>query len=366
MGCMKSCWLCIKQLFCWNYKSEGLLSSQQYDLGGMGHLYTVRRISSFGRDILNKDDDTDEIVFNTKCSTIVTDNTSVPFTSRPIPVQTVVEEQWQNYEDTLPKIDNRKLASPSTKQKGRWMKALGKVKKQDPSKSKFATSSELKPTDNGKQVGERIQELSPFKTEVSGLSCQVKTSPIALSTPDLIKQGSKKINKIYLDSPSVKLGSTSDASTLSISSNSWMKSQSMQDVHLEPELPSSKSKLNARDYGLNISLYPSKSQAQCNEDLKQSDDVLGTDYTYQEISLGVVLFSMEFDNLTKKLEVCIRKMLLCGKGAENSSYNPIIKMTILPEEKYYKNSIVLPKNLELNLDFKAKFPILDLKGKILR
>uniref|UniRef100_A0A1B6E740 Uncharacterized protein n=2 Tax=Clastoptera arizonana TaxID=38151 RepID=A0A1B6E740_9HEMI len=323
MGCMKSCWLCIKQLFCWNYKSEGLLSSQQYDLGGMGHLYTVRRISSFGRDILNKDDDTDEIVFNTKCSTIVTDNTSVPFTSRPIPVQTVVEEQWQNYEDTLPKIDNRKLASPSTKQKGRWMKALGKVKKQDPSKSKFATSSELKPTDNGKQVGERIQELSPFKTEVSGLSCQVKTSPIALSTPDL-------------------------------------------DVHLEPELPSSKSKLNARDYGLNISLYPSKSQAQCNEDLKQSDDVLGTDYTYQEISLGVVLFSMEFDNLTKKLEVCIRKMLLCGKGAENSSYNPIIKMTILPEEKYYKNSIVLPKNLELNLDFKAKFPILDLKGKILR
>lgn len=62
----------------------------------------------------------------------------------------------------------------------------------------------------------------------------------------------------------------------------------------------------------------------------------------------------------------VERLRLCGKGKESLAYNTILKLTILPGDKYHKISDVLPRTLEPIVDVKFKFPVTDLTGKILR
>lgn len=81
-------------------------------------------------------------------------------TSEPFCLE-ITEEKWENYEETFPKIDSKKIASPATKQRGRWTKALGKVKKRDSAnKSKHGLINESKSVGNGKL---NSQTLLQFK-----------------------------------------------------------------------------------------------------------------------------------------------------------------------------------------------------------
>ncbi|CAH0392876.1 unnamed protein product [Bemisia tabaci] len=241
--------------------------------------------------------------------------------------------------------------TPPAKQKGKWGKAVTKL--------------------HG-----RVNR-KPNKNQPASLAniSMMMVPPMIASTPDL----AITCEKDDLNSPNGQPNPQNCVDDLGLLlspvTTAWFRSQSFQSVcnpseenaESDDNVDKEKSQI-AKQYGLDASLYNcsqlSKSSEAINRAWKSMGDI-PTHERFIELAYGTVCFTAQFRD--KKFVIHIIKLVgLAPKGKALLEYPTVIKLTILPLEKQAKQSKTLPSssNPEVNQDF--SFHARDISNKILR
>ncbi|XP_065218975.1 uncharacterized protein LOC135844647 [Planococcus citri] len=318
-------------------------------------VYTVHKISSFGRGVSHDDDagahsDYEMATSSNDRSHIVLNKNHAMWSSKAGLAETA--EYGSDFEDTWSKSPQ---ASPMVKKKGHWGKVLMKTKRET------ATAPTKQP--------------QSFQSLASVSMMMLPTITVAGSSPALA-DNSEDSSRIDLTNSSLK--TDRQAKSLSSSpqtSSTWLKSQSMLNVNCIPdemdaaaaERPNDEV---ARKYGLDTSLYNtlhlSKSSEAINQAWKSMED-FANDKGFVDLPNGTVHFCASYDKTTKKLLVRFVKIEgLAPKGTNRARYNCVLKLTLLPHEKHIKFSKSIPAHSTLDIDESFIFSVKDPTKKVLR
>ncbi|XP_049799474.1 synaptotagmin-15-like [Schistocerca nitens] len=316
-----------------------------------GHLYTVRRISSFGRTVSKEDLDDSYTDLRSVTPHQFSDNIAGQL--KVCRVQP--EANDCEYATSTPPP----TPSPAGRRKGRWHRAL----------------DTLRPRSNKNLPLKAVKQSATLPS-------------ITVSSPDIVRDIKMQEAKqsVPVEEPNLRhAGTMVDISSVSVLNNtaSWLKSQSMQDITSETELhiegestPKTKSGDLARSFGIDTSLYTTSRSSSPGAHY-QCGDIIDSIYTLPDISgkectvaqdfpSGIFDFSCSYFPKSKKLLVHVSKIEDLEVKNENNTYEINLRLTILPAEKHNKNSksYKVTQVVEIEEDF--QFTLKDISEKILR
>ncbi|XP_075238302.1 uncharacterized protein LOC142334276 [Lycorma delicatula] len=393
LSCLKIYWKHVTSCFscCTRTKSTQvkLLSP---DIPLKNNIYTVRRISSFGRTPSKEDLGRSSDTNNENAGQNFLSPNPIPCDRVTLTIQPDTEEMEDCKESSSDHIN--------IKHKKRWKKALSKVHKKSPSlKEKKEDNKDVKQNgdenihdknddnchhiDNSEEPDKKMTQKEKYKggnwnkalsavqkkkinKENNMLTIPSSSSSVFYSNPvqEVNNSSSLCTTKSSIDLPSMEL-----LSPVSSKDSIWMKSQSMQDIKniIMDEKTDKRSEI-AKAHGIDLSLYqnlPVSKSAEAVDRAQQTLDALGKLDGYQEMPSGTIFFEVDYEDKKKKLKVQVEKVSkLAGRGKTNEAYNFIVKLAILGEKKSFYTKV--HHYLEKKIDESFAFHIKDVHSKVLR
>lgn len=332
--------------------------------------YTVRRISSFGQTIINEKGEEKEI--GRHASIVTYDGGSVPWTSKPAPVQPGVT--YLDVKNQIEKMPTIVESSCKTKQKHRWKKS-GISPKKDSSIQKTKTNDNVQlksikyisdsrtDLDKPRNVDSSISHEDIFskckksitpEDELPSCYLTAPSTPFkSISTPDLVFSDQR---------PNFKVTSSNSKDSLPTVLKK-MNAAQMYILQKQAERETEAEKL-AKQHGLDLSMYTEEAIGPLNVNVKPL--TTSEMQVWSEDPIGNLVLSIHFDILQKLLNVNIEALKSLCESFKEMHFPTLIKVTLVGSKKIVKTSKRIEDSCRSKIDQSFSFLIKDMDFRSMR